>query len=138
MATAPTDIFEFCTRLAPGRERDYEFFHRAIPADLDRAMRAAGVLGWRIYRDGSTLTHVVEACDRARMRAALESDPVNRGWQEQVAPFLAAAQAAPASAALTASVAPRPAAPASASPAPVAPGPAQRGVLIWDLSWPTR
>lgn len=127
MATAPPDIFEFCTRLAPGRERDYEFFHRAIPADLDRAMRAAGVLGWRIYRDGSTLTHVVEACDRARMRAALDSDPVNRAWQEQVAPFLAAAQDPPASAA-----------PASAAPAAVAPGPAQRGVLIWDLSWPTR
>ena len=112
MTSAPTDIFEFCTRLAPGRELDYERFHRAIPADLDRAMRTAGVLGWRIYRDGTTLTHVVEACDRRRMEALLDADPVNRAWQTQVAPFLAR------------------------EPAESIPN--THGTLIWDFSWPTR
>lgn len=112
MTSAPTDIFEFRTRLAPGRELDYERFHRAIPADLDRAMRHAGVLGWRIYRDGTTLTHVVEACDRMRMQALLDADPTNRAWQTQVAPYLA--------------------------PEPAADVPATRGMLIWDFSWPTR
>jgi L-rhamnose mutarotase len=112
MTSAPTDIFEFCTRLALGRELDYEHFHRAIPADLDRAMRDAGVLGWRIYRNGTTLTHVVEARDRARMQALLDADPTNRAWQTQVAPYLAAK--------------------------PAADIPATRGTLIWDFSWPTR
>ena len=118
MTSAPTEIFEFCTRLVPGREFEYEVFHRAIPADLDRVMRAAGVLGWRIYRNDTTLTHVVEALSRAGMQAALEADPVNRAWQQQVAPFLLA--------------------PAAADTAHNAPAHAERGALIWDFSWPTR
>jgi L-rhamnose mutarotase len=113
MTSAPSDIFEFCTYVAPGREEDYERFHRAIPADLDRAMRAAGVLGWRIYRNATRLTHVVEARDRAAMQAQLDGDPVNLRWQQQVAPFLGPGDGA----------------------APGATGP---GTLIWDMSWPTR
>ena len=112
MTSAPTDRFEFCTRLAAGRELDYERFHRAIPADLDRAMRDAGVLSWRIYRNGTTLTHVVEARDRRRMEALLDADPTNRAWQTQVTPYLACE---PAESVLS-----------------------TRGTLIWDFSWPTR
>jgi L-rhamnose mutarotase len=133
MTSAPTETFEFCTHLAAGRERDYEHFHRAIPADLDRAMRDAGVLGWRIYRSGTTLTHVVEACDRARMEAQLSADPTNRAWQRQVAPFLA--PTAEDDAAGDDSAADDPA----GDDAVAAPRrPATRGELIWDLSWPTR
>jgi L-rhamnose mutarotase len=112
MTSAPTDIFEFRTRLTAGRELDYERFHRAIPADLDRAMRNAGVRSWRIYRNGTTLTHVVEARDRVRMQALLDADPTNRAWQREVAPFLARE---PAESILN-----------------------TRGTLIWDFSWPTR
>jgi L-rhamnose mutarotase len=119
MATAPTETFEFRTHLAAGRELDYEHFHRAIPAPLDRVMREAGVLGWRIYRNGTTLTHLVEARDRAEMAATLDADPTNRAWQEQVAPFLG----------------PGPDDAASQTPSTDA---AVRGALIWDLSWPTR
>jgi L-rhamnose mutarotase len=118
MTSAPPETFEFRTYLAPGRERDYEHFHRAIPADLDRVMRDAGVLDWRIYRNGTTLTHVVEACDRARMEARLSADPTNRAWQREVAPFLAPTTGVEAAAA--------------------SPPTAVRGELIWDLSWPTR
>jgi len=113
MTSAPTDTFSFPTYLRPGREEDYERFHHAIPADLDRAMRDAGVLNWRIYRNGLTLTHVVEARDEHAMRARLDVDPINRRWQEEVAPFLASAD----------------------DPAPEATEP---GRLIWDMSWPTR
>jgi L-rhamnose mutarotase len=115
MTPPSTEIFAFCTQLASGRELDYERFHRSIPAELDRAMREAGVLGWRIHRQGTTLTHLVEVRDRARMEAVLSTDPANRSWQEQVVPFLA--------------------------PSPGdAPPPDQKspGALIWDLSWPTR
>jgi len=118
MPTAPTETYEFTTRLAAGRELDYERFHRSIPSALDRAMRDAGVLGWRIYRNGTTLTHVVQARDRARMEASLSTDPTNRSWQQQIAPFLA---------------------PASDDPAlPTPRTPDAPGTLIWDLSWPTR
>ncbi len=116
----PTESFTFTTRLRAGMEGGYERLHRAIPAELDAAMRAAGVLGWQIRRQGKTLTHAVTARDREQMNTILEQDPVNRAWQREVAPFIDADESASAS-----------------TPAP-ATAPAGPGVLIWDLSWPTR
>jgi L-rhamnose mutarotase len=111
---APTETFTFTTCLRPWKEHDYERFHRAVPAELDAAMRAAGVLGWLIRRQGTTLTHEVTARSRARMNLILESDQVNRAWQLEVAPFLDTGRSAP-------------------PPDGVGPG-----ALVWDLSWPTR
>jgi L-rhamnose mutarotase len=110
---AQPETFTFTTLLRAGRETDYERFHRAIPVELDAAMRAAGVLGWQIRRRGTTLTHTVTAESRARMNLTLEDDPVNRGWQREVAPFLATGRSAP---------------PPDADP----------GALVWDLAWPNR
>jgi L-rhamnose mutarotase len=110
---APTETFTFTTRLRAGKEHAYERFHRAIPADLDASMRAAGVLGWQIRRHGTTLTHEVTARSRTQMNLILQHDQVNRAWQEEVAPFLDAD---------------RPAPPLDADP----------GALVWDFSWPTR
>jgi len=108
----PGESFEFQTFLAAGLGPAYDDFHRAIPADLDAAMRAAGVVGWRIYRNGTTLTHRVVALDRERMDRILDRDPVNQRWQEQVAPYLVDA----------------PATDPTGDP----------GDLVWDFSWPTR
>jgi len=110
---APTETFTFSTLLRAGREPDYERFHRAIPVELDAAMRAAGVLGWQIRRQGTTLTHEVTARSRAQMNLILQHDQVNRAWQREVAPFLDTG---------------RPASAPDADP----------GALIWDFSWPTR
>jgi L-rhamnose mutarotase len=106
-----SESFEFHTWLAPGLGPAYEAFHRAIPAELDAAMRTAGVLEWRIYRRGNALTHRVVAHDRLRMSEMLDDDPVNQSWQRQVAPYLADG---------TGDV------------------PSDRGVLVWDFTWPTR
>ncbi|MFC4245201.1 aldo/keto reductase [Gryllotalpicola reticulitermitis] len=108
--TASTETFVFTTHLRQGRERDYERVHHAIPADLDAAMRAAGVIGWRISRSGLTLTHEVEARSRTEMERRLDADPANVNWQRQVAPFL------------------DPSATTNEG------GPA--GTVIWDFSWP--
>jgi L-rhamnose mutarotase len=110
---APTETFTFTTVLRAGREHDYERFHRAVPADLDAAMRAAGVLGWQIRRHGTTLTHKVTARSRTQMNLILQRDEVNRAWQREVAPFLDTG---------------RPAPPPETDP----------GTLVWDFSWPTR
>ncbi|HEU4426066.1 MAG TPA: L-rhamnose mutarotase, partial [Pilimelia sp.] len=56
------------TRLKPGREAEYDAVHAVIPAELDAALRAAGVRTWRIWRDGQDLFHVVEVDDYRRMR----------------------------------------------------------------------
>ena len=63
------------TRLAPGREQEYEQVHAVIPEDLDKALREAGVHTWRIWRDGRDLFHVVEVEDYQHMRAFLREHP---------------------------------------------------------------
>ena len=77
------------TRLEPGKEDEYERVHAVIPAELDAALRAAGVSGWRIWRDGLDLFHVVEVADYAAMRHALRDHPANVGWQARMAELLA-------------------------------------------------
>jgi L-rhamnose mutarotase len=109
------ETFVFTSRLRDGAERGYEEFHRAIPARLDEAMREAGILAWRIFRNGRTLTHDVTATNRASALAALSEDPVNLQWQLDVAPF----------------VDDSPSAGDDLAPHDV-------GQLIWDFDWPTR
>src|SRR6266542_3802848 len=72
------------TRLAPGKEEEYEKVHAVIPADLDTALREAGVHTWRIWRDGRDLFHVVEVDDYQQMRAYLRDHPANLQWQARM------------------------------------------------------
>jgi len=76
------------TRLKPGKEDEYERVHAVIPAELDAALRAAGVTEWRIWRDGLDLFHVVEVADYVAMRHALRDHPANVGWQARMAELL--------------------------------------------------
>jgi L-rhamnose mutarotase len=76
------------TRLKPGREEEYEKVHAVIPADLDAALREAGVRSWRIWRDGLDLFHVVEVDDYRRMREFLRDHPANVPWQARMAELL--------------------------------------------------
>lgn len=76
------------TRIAAGHEEDYEREHARIPDELDTALRAAGVHGWRIWRDGRDLFHLVEVEDYQAMRRALADDPANQAWQEHINRFL--------------------------------------------------
>ncbi|HEY0494954.1 MAG TPA: L-rhamnose mutarotase [Kutzneria sp.] len=76
------------TRLKPGREADYEAVHAVIPAELDAALRDAGVHSWRIWRSGRDLFHLVEVDDYAHMRSFLEEHPANVPWQARMAELL--------------------------------------------------
>lgn len=77
------------TRLIPGHEAGYERDHARIPDELDPALREAGVLTWRIWRDGTDLFHVVEVEDYEAMRY-LRDHPANVRWQEHINRHLAA------------------------------------------------
>jgi L-rhamnose mutarotase len=76
------------TRLAPGKEAEYEQVHAVIPAELDAALRKSGVRSWRIWRDGRDLFHVVEVEDYRHMRAFLRDHPANVPWQARMAELL--------------------------------------------------
>ena len=76
------------TRLAPGKEDEYESVHAVIPAELDAALREAGVHAWRIWRDGRDLFHVVEVEDYQRMRHFLREHPANIPWQQRMSQLL--------------------------------------------------
>jgi L-rhamnose mutarotase len=76
------------TRLKPGKEEEYERVHAVIPADLDAALRDAGVKSWQIWRDGLDLFHVVEVEDYKAMRHALAEHPANIPWQARMAELL--------------------------------------------------
>src|SRR5699024_6494403 len=76
------------TRIAEGREGDYDREHARIPDELDAALRAAGVHEWRIWRDGRDIFHVVEVEDYSAMRRRLAEDPANQRWQEHINQFL--------------------------------------------------
>jgi L-rhamnose mutarotase len=76
------------TRLAPGRESDYDRIHAVIPIPLDTALREAGVRSWRIWRSGREIFHLVECEDYAAMRAHLREHPANVPWQEKMGELL--------------------------------------------------
>jgi L-rhamnose mutarotase len=76
------------TRLKPGKEADYDQQHAVIPADLEAALKQAGVRNWRVWRDGRDLFHLVEVDDYQAMRAALRDHPANVPWQAQMAELL--------------------------------------------------
>jgi L-rhamnose mutarotase len=76
------------TRLKPGKESEYEEVHATIPAELEAALRSAGVHAWRIWRDGRALFHVVEVEDYKAMRHALRDHPANVPWQARMAELL--------------------------------------------------
>ena len=76
------------TRLAPGREEEYEQAHREVPPELVAAIRAAGAHEWTIWRSGLDLFHVIDCDDYAALLAALADLPVNVAWQARMAGYL--------------------------------------------------
>ncbi|APE19593.1 MULTISPECIES: L-rhamnose mutarotase [Streptomyces] len=76
------------TRVRADRVDAYEQAHREVPAELTRAIRAAGCTSWTIWRSGTELFHLLECEDYASLLAALEKLPVNMAWQARMAELL--------------------------------------------------
>ncbi|WP_327064414.1 L-rhamnose mutarotase [Kitasatospora sp. NBC_01250] len=76
------------TRVRPDRIEEYEAAHRAVPAELAIAIRAAGVSSWTIWRSGTELFHLLDCEDYGRLLAQLEQLPVNIAWQARMGDLL--------------------------------------------------
>jgi L-rhamnose mutarotase len=74
-------------QLRAGAEAEYERRHATVPSDLVTALRSAGVLDWRIWRNGTHLFHRVDVDDYHAMRDHLRDHPANVTWQAQVGPL---------------------------------------------------
>lgn len=72
------------TKVRADRIAQYEAAHREVPAELTRAIRAAGATSWTIWRSGTELFHVIECDDYAKLLAELEGLPVNVAWQARM------------------------------------------------------
>ncbi|WP_433754453.1 aldo/keto reductase [Nocardia sp. CA-135398] len=75
------------TRLKPGAEAEYEAAHRAVPAELVAAIRAAGATDWTIWRSGLDLFHVIDCDSYDRLLTELAGLPVNIAWQARMSGF---------------------------------------------------
>jgi L-rhamnose mutarotase len=76
------------TRVRADRIEEYEAAHRAVPADLTAAIRAAGARSWTIWRSGTDLFHVIDCDDYPKLLEALRELPVNVAWQARMADLL--------------------------------------------------
>ncbi|MEE1742714.1 L-rhamnose mutarotase [Streptomyces sp. BE147] len=72
------------TKVRADRIEEYEAAHRRVPAELTRAIRAAGATSWTIWRSGTDLFHLIECADYAGLLAELEQLPVNVAWQARM------------------------------------------------------
>ncbi|MFC1433956.1 L-rhamnose mutarotase [Streptacidiphilus sp. N1-3] len=75
------------TRLRPGTEEEYSHVHRRIPDPVAAALRSAGVVQWRIWRDGLSLFHLIETthgiAEMGRRMSLLGA--VDPDWDELIA-----------------------------------------------------
>jgi L-rhamnose mutarotase len=76
------------TRVRADRIEEYERAHESVPPELTRAIRAAGVSNWTIWRSGTDLFHVIDCTDYTAMLATLAANPVNTAWQALMAELL--------------------------------------------------
>ncbi|MFB7918988.1 L-rhamnose mutarotase [Streptomyces sp. NPDC056061] len=76
------------TKVRADRIADYEAAHRAVPAELTDAIRAAGATAWTIWRSGTDLFHLIECDDYAGLLNRLRHHPVNVAWQERMGELL--------------------------------------------------
>lgn len=70
------------TRLHVGAELEYDRVHSRIPEAVAAALQDAGVLSWRIWRDGNVLFHAIETRDgrQAMVEAMQARGPIDSDW----------------------------------------------------------
>jgi L-rhamnose mutarotase len=81
--------YAFMLRLRPGAETAYEEAHRAVWPEMLALLKNAGISEYSIYRRDELLILALRAKDFEATWSQIENDPVNRRWQEAMAPFFA-------------------------------------------------
>ena len=77
------------TRIKPGAEDRYEEYHLAVWPDVIKAIKAAGISRYIIFRDGLDLFHFIECDDYDRAIAEIAKDPTSMRWEAEIATMMA-------------------------------------------------
>lgn len=75
------------TRLRPGQAEHYRRVHASIPEPVAAALRASGLVSWRIWIDGETLFHAIETTDgrAAMLRRMAAMGALDPEWDALIA-----------------------------------------------------
>jgi L-rhamnose mutarotase len=77
------------TRLRPGREDNYEEYHRAVWPEVLAEIRRAGITKYVIFRDGLDLFHYIECEDYDHAIEDIAKDPTSIRWETEIATMMA-------------------------------------------------
>lgn len=77
----------FKLRLRPGAVEEYEEAHKHVWPELLAKLKAVGISEYSIFRRGLELFLVMRVDNFERAWDALDKDPVNQRWQENMSRF---------------------------------------------------
>ncbi|MBF4548838.1 MULTISPECIES: L-rhamnose mutarotase [unclassified Pseudoclavibacter] len=76
------------SEIKPGSIEGYRATHAVVPDELMAAFDRVGIRSWTIFRSGHRLFHDVICDDWDAAIAALDVDPANVSWQEDIGRFV--------------------------------------------------
>ncbi len=79
--------YAFKLRIKADKIAEYEREHTRVWPELLKKLKDVGISDYSIFRRGQDLTLVLRVDDFEKAWDALDRDPVNRRWQEFMAPL---------------------------------------------------
>ncbi|WP_394254467.1 L-rhamnose mutarotase [Pseudoclavibacter helvolus] len=76
------------SEITSGSVDQYRASHAVIPEELVATFDRVGISSWTIFRSGHRLFHDVICDDWDAANAALDTDPANARWQEDIGRFV--------------------------------------------------
>jgi L-rhamnose mutarotase len=77
----------FRLRLKPSAIEEYEQDHKNVWPELLAKLKGVGISDYSIFRRGQDLFLVMRVADFDTAWSALENDPVNLRWQQEMAKY---------------------------------------------------
>jgi L-rhamnose mutarotase len=74
----------FRLRIKPGKEEQYDAAHRKVWPELLAKLKEVGISDYSIFRRDQDLFLVMQVTDFDAACRALDNDPVNLKWQEEM------------------------------------------------------
>ena len=77
----------FRLRIKPGKEQEYDIAHRSVWPALLAKLKEVGISNYSIFRREQDLFLVMQVDDFDAAWRALDQDPTNLKWQQEMSPL---------------------------------------------------